>query len=83
MYSSCEILGFPDLGKVSKNRKANYMFTMLLKTDNFQLYNKVHPLFTSNFRFSKASHLFVFYFLLTEKLKIWENYNLSCRENCA
>ena len=39
------------------------MFTMLLKTDNFQLYNKVHPLFTSNFRFSKASHLFVFYFL--------------------
>ena len=41
MYSSCEILGFPDLGKVSKNRKANYMFTKLLKTDNFQLYIKL------------------------------------------
>ena len=45
------------------------MFTMLLKTDNFQLYNKVPPLFTSNFRFSKASHSFVFYFLLTEKIE--------------
>ena len=30
------------------------MFTKLLKTDNFQLYNKIRPLFTSNFRFLKV-----------------------------